>query len=226
MITGTALAIGLWSSPVEAAVTLNFSSITQRATNWLDASGSATTLMVWGVVVDTAHNGFNPGSYLPSFVYSPGVDVNKQPWQLPTAGGGADDVLLISSTLMVHETAGVDGAFPGVNGLRALTQIPLFGGTGLLAGAPFAIIWFNQTSFNSVALGGDSYGFYSQPSFTMPTVDNTVASFANRFAGPDAPQPMQYSLVPEPGVAALCSVTVLLAGWRRSARRQNRPAYD
>ncbi|MEO0018767.1 MAG: hypothetical protein RLZZ522_2050, partial [Verrucomicrobiota bacterium] len=38
------------------------------------------------------------------------------------------------------------------------------------------------------------------------------------------PKPMQYSLVPEPGVAALGGVTLLLAGWRRSGRRQNRPA--
>lgn len=201
-----------------AAVTLVFSSAPTRATNWLDGNGVSTTLMVWGIVVDTGGNGFKPGEYLPDFAYASGSPgISPPPYTLQTESGATDDLLILSANLMGTVNSPVDGSSAGVNQITTLASIPY--SPGSLEGAKYRVIWFDQTVLSGIAQYGTRYGMFELPVLNTMPPDAQVLNVSSDFAGADPPKPMIYQLVPEP-TAALLSTAGLIS---LLARRKRQP---
>lgn len=180
-----------------ASVTLQFSSPTfGMATNWADSSGVGGSRLVWGIVIDTAGNGFDSHFFQGvNFATAGGQSL------LTPEGNASDDYLWLSSNLMATPNATYDGMVPGNNAITNITSIG-YNSAGVNAGDAFAIVWFDRTSFSGISNYGDAFGIFTDSSFIIPP-DSYTVSFAPLFAGADSLKLMTGSLVPEPSTALL-----------------------
>lgn len=217
----TLIATLLITVPALNAATLSFGTSTVFASNWGSPDGPNRQL-VWGVVVDTAGDGFAAGSYLSGINYATGYQ------RLSTSAGLTDDVLVIhtAGNIMSLTTAANDGGTPiGTN--RIGSTVVNFGNYGPVgdtvaigASNPFAIIWFNKTALGGTAADGDDYGLFTiqapspttTNSLVLPTANSGAPSFAPLFAGNDALRPMGFefaSAIPEPSTMLLGALGAL-----------------
>ena len=190
------------AASASATTTLTFSSgSVARMSGFGDASGTPTNGLRYGIIIDTAGDGFdnsfvgttynhfdNAVSGFVSITNGGGSSISDDyyftPAALPTtadatavAGGGETGTQVSTITSVASAPNGTDGLIPGVT-------------TGDL----FAIIWFATTPAE-----GSNYGLFNIPAFVLPASGTTV-SFASNFTGNDASKPanFQFTAVPEP----------------------------
>jgi hypothetical protein len=205
-----ALIIGALASSASAAVTYQFSSTANFATNFLNGTGGNTSTMVWGIVVDALGNGFAGASeetpYDAGFAYSAnaGNGVTLSTVNTSNVTTATDDVLYISSNLMNLTSTNAIGELVGVNRITNLSSINYSGNVGL--SDAFRIVWFNVTALSGNSADGTKYGLFEMPSLNTLQADPGTYNVSAAFAGQDAPKAMSYTLgtaVPEPSIALL-----------------------
>lgn len=142
-----------FASPVLATVTLQFSTTTSKLTNIQNAAGNATGGLRWGIVIDTAGNGF----------YNNGTNYGAIA-SFPSGGSGtfltqndnltaSDDYFFFGSTNNLT-SASLTGTDSGTNAITTISSVP-FGTNGISTGDRFGLIWFDSSTTND----GDKYGF-------------------------------------------------------------------
>jgi hypothetical protein len=210
------------------AVTLQFSSTVDYLSNFANAAGTGvasdgSNRMVWGIIVDTAGDGFDGASltnpYSHGFALTAVGTVNGV--RLSTTLDGVtntltDDYLFISSNLMAVNSAATppDGSLTNMNRITNLSNINLNSvgnPTGVLATQAFAIVWFDALALSGTSSSGQRYGVFNPGGLTLPSDGNTQ-SYATAFDGVDDLKPMSYTLsspIPEPSVALLGAFGVL-----------------
>lgn len=198
-----------------AAVTYQFSSTANFATNFLSGSGANNSLMVWGIVVDTQSNGFAGASaetpYDAGFAYSAngGNGVTLSTVNAANVTTASDDVLYISSNLMNLTTSNVIGELVGVNRITNLSSINYAGNVG--SGDAFRIVWFDVNALSGNSADGTKYGLYQMPSLNTLQADPGTYNVSAAFGGADSSKSMGFTLgtaVPEPSVALLGALGV------------------
>jgi len=174
----------------QATVTLQFASGTAKLTNLANASNVVTNGMIWGVVIDTAGDGFDsitgPGYY--------------DGFTVPAAGSSASMIVngLASDDLFFRDdnvslTQNIGGTDGGDGGITTVDNVPFHSGRN------FAIIWMPTNGAN-----GSAYGFLTNGGLTMPTIDGSPQSYASLFSGADPSRPANLTFgsgagpVPEP----------------------------
>jgi len=190
----------------------------------LQNSSGTQGALVWGLVVDTAGDGFDGAvgtnasnsysggfSYIPTTTsgsYTGATDTDGQ--ILSVNGVASDDVLFLSINLMATTTNANDGA---ANLFRP-TQITALtlGQNGVATGKSFAVIWFDATSFGGTSADGQKYGMVTGPTGTpdaqtlvLPS-DTSTTNYSKNFLGTETPRLASLTLggaVPEPSTALL-----------------------
>jgi len=176
-----------------ASVTLNFSAPPFDFSGGFVGSGGENSGLIYGVVIDTAGNGFLQNEYLPGFDVSNG--------QLLSAGSGVtDDFLWLAN--------GVTNASPDPGGIISnVASIPIGDtGTGVTTapGQSFALIWFDPNFEKDKPAPAGSYGMLEDSGFTLPP-DGTTGGGYNSLPIFDG-NPIRkanYTLVPEPSTLLL-----------------------
>ncbi len=189
----------LGASSASATVTLQFGSTSIYATNWANGSGTGGANMVWGIIIDTARDGFdfNSSGYFFNLSITAGGQSLKD-----GQGAASDDFMVISPALMTNVPNTNDGATLGQNRITALASVP-YGESGIDVGDSFVIVWFDRTALGGGQTGyGERFGIFSNPSLTIPA-DAQTFSYASAFTGPDALKPMSFGFIPEPSSALL-----------------------
>ncbi|MCB1225049.1 MAG: PEP-CTERM sorting domain-containing protein [Verrucomicrobiales bacterium] len=191
-----------------ATVTLQFSTSSAKLTGIADEFGVVTDGMMWGIIIDTAGDGFDTlaaASYDEiTTPLAPGLSQF-----LAIGGTDTDDLIYIGSNL----TATLGGTDGGSGGITLISNVP-FGTDGISQGDAFAITWFADNS----ASAGSHYGMLTDPALTLPS-DSSTASYAAAFSGADAPRPADHTFavapVPEPGGLLLIAIGGIQFLWRR-----------
>ena len=193
-----------------ATVTLQFSQGGIGATNFSNSSGVATNGMSWGIVVDTTGNGFSSGNYdaLASSIASS---------QALSVGSVLGDDYFVPSGLQT-QTLGApffSGAEAGIGGITNIASLALT--NGISSGDAFAILWFETNSGSD----GAKYGFFTDPSFTIPADGNTTP-FTTPFVGADPTRSANLTFggtaAPEPSRTVLAFFGLAMVGLRRRRR--------
>jgi|LakMenE01Jun11ns_1017448.scaffolds.fasta_scaffold9819197_1 MYXO-CTERM domain-containing protein len=213
----------------QGAVSLQFSNANNALTNFMNGAGtSANSALVWGVLVDTAGDGFDGGSTLSPYDEGFSLAATSTPLSLTVSNGSAtDDRLYIAAGFLSANTT-IDSAGGSVN--RALTMGNMSYAAGVAAGQSYAIIWFDTTTRPTVTSEGLKYGIYTPPStnFTsggytgaanvLPPDPGTYSTLPAVFAGADTVKTMGYSLgvaVPETSTSLLGALGALALLRRR-----------
>lgn len=173
-----ALAILCAQVPLLAGATANltFSNSTAKLTNLLDATGTVGSGLTWGIVIDTAGDGFDALNGTHYFAPDAGMPLPGTGTFLRDHTWAITDDYFFRATSSTQVLAGTDG---GAGGITSLTSLPY--GPGFGAGDSFAVIWFSTP--NSAA-AGDKYGLLWIPQFVLPP-DGSGANYAPNFPGPD-----------------------------------------
>jgi hypothetical protein len=206
-------AVLLSAGSAMATVTLQFSQTNvARATGFGDRNGVAQNGMAWGIIVDSAGNGFAGASVSTTYdLFSSGT-TSGSGIQLTVGGVQTDDYYVsnASTTLNLTPTGSAGGTDPGgAGGITSLASIFSTYPSGVAAGDAFSIIWFD-TSPNA---NGTYYGMMADASFTLPPDGNTT-SYASVFAGttadPVKTAQFQFGVaIPEPSRALLAGFGLL-----------------
>ncbi len=208
-LLAAAAALFLGTTATQATVTLQFGNTVTFASNWGDTGGGGTTRLVWGVLIDSAGNGFLPisegysgtGLSLTAGSYQPLRDNTSS--HVPT-----DDLLFISPALMTSLNNTNDGGVIGQNRLTAITSVQL-GTFGVDTGDHFAIVWFDATTLSGGPMVGMRFGLFDNAAFTVPP-DAATWSYTSVFTGPDALKPMNGRFdAPEPSTLMLSALGAL-----------------
>jgi hypothetical protein len=163
-----------------SAVALNASVTLQIRTQLANAAGTPTTGMSWGVLVDTAGDGF---AVTPTGTIAPGFDFS-------TNGALGGDNYFVGSALTVTSPP-----FGGTGVALNTNPFDLTGGVEALD--LFGIFWTDGTAYGFVTAGGA----------TLPSDGGTVA-YNTVFT--DDPYTAGGSIVPEPSTyAALAGMLAL-----------------
>ena len=186
----------------QATSTLTFGSSSIFATNWANGVGAGGTLLAWGIVVDTAGDGYDSGLYQ-DFNYSTGLQT------LNTSTGLSDDVLFIGTAgnLMTLTTNTNDGGAIGLNRIGAIAGVPYTNGVSL--NDSFAIIWFNKTVLAGSAGAGEKYGVFQNVGFVLPADGTASQPYTSVFTGSETLKPQGFTVVPEPSAALLGALGAL-----------------
>ena len=160
----------------QAAVTMGFSTGTNAAEGWTNSLGSQNSAMVWGIIVDSAGDGFDGFAaattssvdggilYTAGALYDPGFILQGTSGASPTgglpngqllkvAGLATDDRLFISTNLMAL-----------VSSQARITSLSAFNyAADMAAGDKYAIVWFDSTTLGtSPTSGGTKYGAWTK----------------------------------------------------------------
>jgi len=213
------ITLGFWASSARAAVSLQFVN-DGFISNLANASGVATNGMQWGIVISTTNGTFSGGGT------SYGSVANIAAGGFLTFGGNASDDYYIPGGLTQDSTGvpetNVGGSLgaPGTLG-DDIANIALTGdasglglGAGITTGAKFGIMWFATNGAE-----GAKYGFFTDPSFTIPGNGSTV-DISAAFVGPDVIRTASSTIasatvIPEPSRAFLLLGGVLGLAMRR-----------
>lgn len=216
LLTGILLGI---ASASQAAVTLQMSSTTNYATNFLSGVGSNAATMAWGIVVDASGNGF-AGTAANPYASFGNISADSNGAVLSTLSGGvSDDVLYVSSNLMNLTSSATDGSTIGMNRITNLSSIVYSNGVG--TGDRYQVIWFDTIAFGT-ASQGTKYGMFELPATVLAAPWSSAANLlpadpgtyaaAPAFAGADATKSMSFTVgvaVPEPSAALLGAIGAL-----------------
>jgi len=204
----TFLGLLLVSQHVNASVLLQFSNGGVGATNFADASGQVTDNMLWGVVIDSAGDGFSTGSY-DSF------DVSSSSFLSVNGVATNDYYFFTNAYTLTLDTPFYTGVEAGSGGVTSTSGVPSTGDgvSGVAAGDSFALIWFPAL----VATPGGSYGFFTDDTFVLPA--SGTEAFSSPFTGQDPIRSATYtfSSIPEPTKGVLCLMG-FCAVWARRKR--------
>ncbi len=205
-------ALLLGASAASATVTLQFTTSSIYATNFANSTGVGGSTMVWGIVIDTARDGFDfNGS---GYFFNVSMTAGGQSL-LDGSGAPSDDFLFISPALMNLVPGVNDGAAVGQNRITSIVNVP-YGSNGIDFGDAFAVVWFDRTALGGAQTSyGNPFGTVTNALFTIPA-DASVTSYAAAFAGPDPLKPMTYAFIPEPS----CAVLGLLGAFGLLRRRR------
>jgi hypothetical protein len=198
----TAAVIGC-SGQVSATTTLAFSVVgTNRATGFADASGAAANGMRWGLVIDTAGDGFDNTLLNTTYdAFSIGASGFIVTSLNGVSQGASDDYFFTPASLPTTNTLGATGIDPGgVGGIVSAAGAPN-GTDGIIPGVTtndkFSIIWFSP---NATA-AGTNYGMFTDASFLLPASGTTVnmnAPFLGASADALKPANLTFTNIPEP----------------------------
>ncbi len=189
-------ALLLTASSAFATVTLTFGGTTTYASNWGNANDVGGNLMAWGIVIDASGNGFD-SNYNASGVNF--ATTNTLTSLKQSDGTASDDVLFISSALMLSVPNTNDGGVIGDNRITGVVGVT-YGGLGVDAGDKFRIIWFTRTAANNTGspTNGEEYGVFDNVGLVLPP-DGGTTPFLSVFTGADPLKTMtQHFVVPEP----------------------------
>jgi len=131
--------------------------------NISNAAGTPTNGMQWGIVVETVGSTFTGGGTSYN-AYTAG----------PTTAGFLSVNGAVTHDYYIPGTTTQNGSVWGTgNGsiLDDINNIPLT--NGLAAGDKFALIWFSSNPGASTSGTGDTYGFFTDASFVLPTDGNS-----------------------------------------------------
>ncbi len=211
-LLAAAAALFLGTTGAQATVTLVFGSTTTYASNWGDIGGGGTTKLVWGILVDSAGNGFLPvndgysgnGLSLTASVYQP---LENNLTHQPT-----DDLLFLSPVLMTAVPNTNDGGVVGQNRITGIAGLPI--GTPVDSGDRFAIVWFDATALTGGSMVGTHFGLFENAGLTLPP-DTFTSPYTSVFTGVDPLKPMNGRLAPEPSTLLLSALGALALIRRR-----------
>ena len=186
------------SAPVSGAI----------ASNFANAAGVATNGMIWGIVVDTAGDGFAASG---GSAYAAMTSAATLAQFMNDAGGATNDYFVPSANLTSDSSAAPEAGFTVFGSNGTITNIAVNYANGISQNDPFALIWFNTNS----GADGDRYGFLNigqlMPADNLPAVDMSAP-----FAGVD---PLRSATnvfgVPEPSRAVLAGLGLLGMLFRR-----------
>jgi hypothetical protein len=219
-----AISLGLFAvhSTSLATTTLTFSNGTiGRMSGFGNAAGTPTNGLHYGLLIDTAGNGFAHYSSTLDYNYfsrtasgfvsatntTSGVSsITDDYFYVPSALPSTNDGSAVGSETgtQVSTITSVAGAPNGTDGL-----IP-----GVSTGDAFAIIWFAATPAE-----GSAFGIFTIPQFVLPA-SGTSVSFASNFTGNDAAKAANLSfytpvLIPEPSRVLLMGFSLVGLALRR-----------
>lgn len=205
VLAAAAAALLFTAGSAPATVTLQFSTASIYATNWANAAGAGGSTLVWGIIVDTAGNGFE------DFYSSSGVTftgATGQSLHVGTTGAPGpltDDYLFLSPNAMsLTNSSGTDATVSGMNRITSIANIP-YGTAGIGSGDAFRLVWFDRTVLNGNSPSFlEKFGFFGDASFVIPPDGNTQP-FTSIFVGADPLKPMNthFDITPEPSSALL-----------------------
>lgn len=202
-IFATFALLGL-ASLANATVTLGFSTSSSKLTGLANAAGTITDGMIWGIVVDTAGDGFDSGAGSYDGFTIPAAGPANQTF-LSVNSVATDDLFFRDDASFLTATfGGTDG---GSGAVGTIDNIPYTNGISL--GDSFAIMWLAT----STAATGDDYGFLTNAGFTMPSDPGTYTGYAALFTGADAARPADQTFgptgIPEPSRVVLLGLGAL-----------------
>ncbi len=200
------LAIAFISS-AQAATTLQFSVSPNGATNFANATGTATNGMLYGVVIATSTS-FSSGSY---DTFNPSVS------GFLNSGGAATTDYYFATGLSTQALTGpfFTGSEAGNGGISTVNNVPTTGDgvAGVDAGDKFGLLWLPT----STAANNDNYGFFTDAAFTLQS--SGVVNYSSVFAGADPIRSASFTIgasaVPEPSRAILAILGLGLISLRR-----------
>jgi hypothetical protein len=192
----------------QAAVTMTFSAVTGLTngvlTNLAGSDGSVNLPRVWGILVDTAGNGFKLGEYLPGASMAASSSS-----VLSVTSGPTDDVLYLPPLLMINsDKPNIDGGTVATGNLARPNHFASVGTPNGSVGQAFYIVWFDATAFGGEVLPGDRYGAFRIPAFTIPG-DGYLVSYAPDFVGVEPVRLADMSFIPETSTALLGALGAL-----------------
>jgi len=181
--------------------------VTIQSSGFADEIGTATNGMDYAIVVDTAGDGFQAGSYTPFDHTTLGPNNGSF---LDVAGGPTDDWYTFGAALN-STTDGFPPTFPA-GFVNEITTIQLGGGAPTAANQQFAVIWFPDNA----TIVGSPYGFFTNANLELPADGGTIDY--SSFVG-DAIKTADFTIaaVPEPQMYALLfgMSVLILAQFRR-----------
>ncbi len=159
-----------------------------QSENFADAQGNVVPSgTLFGILVDTSGDGFFTNEYGP---FSGGLNGNEY----PDSSIALSDGTPTSNALVFVGTTGSNGYIGGAMDVRHSN------GSGIAGtGDQWGIIWFPGITNGQTPSSGDSYGFFTHDSLTIPPAGETA------FYGDFIPQDIKtadYTIVPEPSVYA------------------------
>lgn len=211
---------GLASSVYASTVAFMFSNGTSNVlSGFANSAGVATNGMRYGIVIDTAGNGFNAGAYTD-------FDTNVGGF-LSTLSGLTDDYFWsavgnppldphssVDPSGLTFDSTGFSEAGGGVGGAGTVSDILKvpFGVNGITTNDVFQLIWFQSSTANA----GDRYGMFSHSSFLIPG-GGAFENLSGNFGTTDPIKPANFTIqaIPEPSRAMLVGLGVLGMVFRR-----------
>ncbi len=170
-----------FSQPFIGGIAFNLANASAAVTP-ANGAGPSASGMQWGIIVDTAGNGF-ANSSVNYDAYAPGVATAG----FLSAGGSVTDDYYIPGTTTV------DGASSGdfdVNAVAAgggciLDAMQFSLSNGAAPGQKFALVWFS----NNTSSSGSKYGFLTDSSFVLPPDGQPAVYFDSIFINNDPIRP-------------------------------------
>ena len=153
--------------------------------NLANGSGTVTDGMRWGIVVSTTNGSFAGAGPLAANSYDAYLAGSSAAGFL-SVGGVLTDDYFIPGTLTTDASglygSGDNGTTPGSGSI--IEDIGVTYTNGVSTNDVFSLIWFGSAANASTA--GSKYGFFSDPSFVLPSDTGATVAFGTPFAGNDA----------------------------------------
>jgi hypothetical protein len=174
-------------------------------TQLANAAGTPTNGMLYGIVVDTLGNGFDPG--LTGGAAGPGIGeqmigIGANFALLDAAGVPTDDIVYVAGNVTVNQPVPP----PGMDGMATtVAAIPMNGNPGAMgvdAGQQWGAIWFPTLGAGGGMItqaGGDTAGFNTDGLNVIPPAGSTVTqdNMVDGVSGdiPTVPEPSTYAAI-------------------------------
>ncbi len=206
-----ALVALLTPEAAHAASTLMFTLGSNQATNFANGNGQGGTNLAWGIIIDTAGDGFDSNyrsydsNYQPTGVNFGNITAGQS--LVAEDGSASDDVLFMSSQVMNLVMGGsIDGIVVGQNRITSVANLP-YNALQVHPGQTFVIAWFDHTSAQGQPPAGtpfyeEKFGTFSNPLFVIPP-DGGITDMSSAFTGADPLKSMNHRWTPEPSTSVL-----------------------